>query len=37
MKMFEIGPGEIFILLLIGGIFSLGVYTLLKFRKNKNF
>lgn len=35
--MYEIGGSEIFIIALIAVIFALGIYTLLKFRKNKNF
>ena len=33
----EFGGSEIFILLIVALIFSFGIYTLLKFRKNKNF
>lgn len=35
--MYEFGGSEIFILLIVALIFALGIYTLLKFRKNKNF
>jgi len=33
----EFGASEIFILAIVVIIFALGIYTLLKFRKNKNF
>jgi hypothetical protein len=33
----EFGGSEIFILFVIAIIFTLGIYTLVKFRKNKNF
>ena len=33
----EFGGSEIFILLVVALIFGLGIYTLLKFRKNKDF
>jgi LPXTG-motif cell wall-anchored protein len=36
-SMYQTGGSEIFILLIVGLIFGLGIYTLLKFRKNKNF
>lgn len=36
-NMYEIGGSEIFILLVVALFFGLGIYTLLKFRKNKNF
>lgn len=36
-KMYDFGGSEIFILLIVAIIFGLGIYTLLKFRKNKNF
>ena len=36
-SMNDFGASEIFILLVIVLIFALGIYTLLKFRKNKNF
>lgn len=35
--MYEFGGSEIFILFIVALIFGLGIYTLLKFRKNKNF
>jgi hypothetical protein len=35
--MYQIDGGDIFVLLFIAGIFSLGIYTLIKFRKNKDF
>ena len=35
--MYETGPGDIFVVIFIAVIFILGIYTLLKFRKNKNF
>jgi len=35
--MYEFGGSEIFILLLVAFIFGLGIYTLRKFMKNKNF
>ncbi|HXB38927.1 MAG TPA: hypothetical protein VNZ49_00205 [Bacteroidia bacterium] len=35
--MYEFGGSEIFILLIVAIVFALGIYTLLKFRKNKNF
>lgn len=34
--MYEFGGSELFILLLVVAVFALGVYTLIKFRKNKN-
>jgi hypothetical protein len=36
-KMYEFGGSEIFILLIVTLIFGLGIYTLRKFMKNKNF
>lgn len=36
-NMYEFGGSEIFILLIVALIFGLGIYTLIKFRKNKNF
>ncbi len=33
----EFGASEIFIVAVVAIIFALGIYTLLKFRKNKNF
>jgi hypothetical protein len=33
----EFGGSEIFIVLIVALIFGLGIYTLLKFRKNKDF
>jgi hypothetical protein len=33
----DFGGSELFILFIIAIIFSLGIYTLVKFRKNKNF
>jgi len=36
-NMYEFGGSEIFILVIVAIIFALGIYTLLKFRKNKNF
>jgi len=33
----EFGGSEIFILFIVALIFGLGIYTLLKFKKNKNF
>jgi len=33
----EFGGSEIFIVIVVALIFGLGIYTLLKFRKNKNF
>jgi hypothetical protein len=33
----EFGASEIFIVIVVALIFGLGIYTLLKFRKNKNF
>ncbi len=36
-KMYDFGWSEIFVLLIVAIIFGLGIYTLLKFRKNKNF
>lgn len=35
--MYEIGGSEVFILVIVALVFALGIYTLLKFRKNKNF
>ena len=35
--MYKIGGGDIFVLIFVAGIFTFGVYTLLKFRKNKDF
>jgi hypothetical protein len=36
-SMNEFGGGDIFIVCVVALIFGLGIYTLLKFRKNKNF
>ncbi|HWY38618.1 MAG TPA: hypothetical protein VNY73_08675 [Bacteroidia bacterium] len=36
-KMYEFGGSEIFVVFIVAAIFALGIYTLLKFRKNKNF
>lgn len=36
-NMYEFGGSEIFILIIVALVFGLGIYTLLKFRKNKNF
>jgi heme/copper-type cytochrome/quinol oxidase subunit 2 len=36
-KMYEFGGSEIFVLFIVALVFGLGIYTLLKFRKNKNF
>lgn len=36
-KMYEFGGSEIFILLIVAIVFGLGIYTLLKFRKSKDF
>ena len=36
-NMNEIGASEIFIVIIVALIFGLGIYTLLKFKKNKNF
>lgn len=33
----EFGGSEIFILFIVALIFGLGIYTLLKFKKNKDF
>ncbi len=33
----EFGGSEIFIVFIVALIFGLGIYTLLKFRKNKDF
>jgi hypothetical protein len=33
----DFGVSEVFILLVVALIFGLGIYTLLKFRKNKDF
>jgi len=33
----EFGGSDYFILLIVAFIFGLGIYTLLKFRKNKDF
>ena len=33
----EFGGSEVFILCIVALIFGLGIYTLLKFKKNKNF
>ena len=33
----EFGGSEIFILIIVALIFGFGIYTLLKFKKNKNF
>jgi hypothetical protein len=33
----DFGGSEIFILFIVALIFGLGIYTLLKFKKNKNF
>jgi len=33
----EFGASEIFIVAIVAIVFALGIYTLLKFRKNKNF
>ena len=35
--MYEFGGSELFIVLLVAAVFGLGIYTLLKFKKNKNF
>ena len=35
--MYEIGGSEIFIIAIVAIVFGLGIYTLVKFRKNKNF
>jgi hypothetical protein len=35
--MYEFGGGEIFIIILVALGFGLGIYTLRKFMKNKNF
>ena len=36
-SMYETGGSEIFIILVVALVFALGIYTLLKFRKNKDF
>ena len=36
-NMSEFGGSDYFILLIVAFIFGLGIYTLLKFRKNKDF
>ena len=36
-NMHEFGGSDYFVLLIVALIFALGVYTLLKFRKNKDF
>lgn len=36
-KMYDFGGSEIFIVLIVAIVFGLGIYTLLKFRKNKDF
>lgn len=36
-KMYEFGGSEIFVLFIVALIFGLGIYTLLKFRKSKDF
>ena len=33
----EFGGSEIFIVIIVALVFGLGIYTLLKFKKNKNF
>ena len=35
--MYEFGGSEIFIIVIVALVFGLGIYTLVKFRKNKNF
>ncbi|MBC7865417.1 MAG: hypothetical protein IAF38_20750 [Bacteroidia bacterium] len=37
MEMYKTGPGDIFVVVIVAAIFILGIYVLLKFRKNKNF
>lgn len=36
-KMYDFGGSEIFVIAIVAIVFGLGIYTLLKFRKNKNF
>ncbi len=36
-SMYQIGGSEIFIIAIVALVFALGIYTLVKFRKNKNF
>jgi hypothetical protein len=36
-NMYEFGGSDLFILLVVVAVFILGIYTLVKFRKNKNF
>lgn len=33
----DFGASEVFILFIVALVFGLGIYTLVKFRKNKNF
>jgi hypothetical protein len=35
--MYEMGGSEIFILLIVAIVFGLGIYTLVRFRKSKDF
>ncbi len=36
-SMYEVGASDYFILFIVALIFGIGIYTLLKFKKNKNF
>ena len=36
-SMNEFGGGDLFILCIVAIVFGLGIYTLVKFRKNKDF
>lgn len=37
MDMYKIDGGDIFVVVFVAGVFIFGIYTLLKFRKNKDF
>lgn len=36
-KMYDFGGSEIFVILIVACVFGLGIYTLVKFRKSKDF
>jgi hypothetical protein len=37
MEMYKIEAGDIFVVVFVAAVFILGIYTLIRFRRNKDF